>query len=197
MKLKKKGFLKFAFWLSALIVVSSVPAAACEQIYSGKRVSNQEDTKMALIASNAQPVMLGDKSQTVALAKSGTKTLASRVKTLAAGKRIYLIVRKLCAMEAPGVLYHLYLNLPSNVKPGANNSDYVGSLNFYDAVVLADDPGAVENSTRFFSFDVTEIIKNMEDKKLLKDAATVTIFPSGAPDARSKPVIGELDLIEQ
>ena len=78
-----------------------------------------ESNQKRLATAKVTPIALGANPVSVTLEPlpdpDGTKpySLTARVKTSVAGRRFYLIVKDLRAEAQPGVLYHLYLELPS------------------------------------------------------------------------------------
>ncbi len=184
------------------LIIFSIGTAICVNAQDCKSKNSaadkvdkvDKDNKAKIIASLAKPVSLNDKpvkfSLTLAAsANTPQDTLLSRIDKAAANNRIYIVLKDLCAAAPPGVLYHVYLDLPDNTRPADHGDNYVGSLNFFDAEVLP--------NGRFFSFDVTDIIRNLRAKKKLSENAAFTILPAGVPEAGAKPVIGVINLIEQ
>ena len=53
------------------------------------------------------------------------------------------------------------------------------------------------DKTRFISFDATEVVRELRDKKLLGATPAVTIVPIGRPAAAAKPVVEEISLVEE
>lgn len=133
------------------------------------------------MAATAKPVELGSGPVRV---KLGGVKLAHR-----AGKRLFLVLRGLEAKTPPGVLYHLYLDLPEGVRPAKDDPRHIGSVNFFNAGYGPKDA--------FRSFDVTDLTRTLAAKRLLTAQTTVTILPLRAPEAGASPVIGRIELIEQ
>lgn len=164
-------------------------------------VSQNDGLPAGAIAFVGGPVSLGSDSARVTLepvAESSTapRTLAARVGTLARGRHIYLVVRDLQVVGQPGVLFRLYIDLPSEAKPIRTDPHYVGSLNFYNAA----EPGRFdpnEKNPMFVSYDITRVLRNLRAQKLLSDQTTLTIIPSGTPAAQSAPRIGRIEIVEQ
>jgi tyrosinase len=126
--------------------------------------------------------------------------LPNRVKSLEAERRLYLIVRDLRAETQPGVLYHVYLELPSGASREQLEAHHVGVLNFFHAVGHGEHGHGGEarkETERFLRFDITNLVKALQSKNLLRDKPTLTIAPVGRPAADAKPVIGEITLVEQ
>jgi hypothetical protein len=84
--------------------------------------------------------------------------------------------------------------LPPGIAPKPDGPHYVGSLNFFNAPKSGS--GAARDS-RFYSFDVTDLLKTLQSNKSLGDAATVTIVPADKPRSSARPIIGEIALVEQ
>jgi hypothetical protein len=157
---------------------------------------NPQGTKVEPLATATGPMELAGGPVSVTLSappgQQGTK-LASRLSSLAQGERIYLVLREMAAQEQPGVLYHIYLDLPpGSSAPTKDDPHYVGVLNFYNARAEGS-PGV------FRSFEVTDLLRNLQKQGLLSDPITVTIIPSrgGVLNTNAKPVIGRIELVVQ
>jgi hypothetical protein len=165
-------------------------------------VSQNDSIPSGAIAFVGGPVSLGSGSARVTLepvAESSTapRTLAARIGTLARGRHLYLVVRDLQVGGQPGVLFHLYVDLPSNAKPIRTDPHYVGALNFYNAAEAGRFDAPNEKNPMFVSYDVTRVLRNLRAQKRLTDQTTVTIIPSGTPAIRSDPRIGRIEIVEQ
>src|SRR5438046_3975975 len=187
-----------------ILIVSIVWVAFSSMpLFRSKALSgNQNDSvPSGTIAFAGGPVSLGSGPARVTLepvAESSTeqKTLGARIGALARGRHIYLVVRDLRVVGQPGVLFRLYVDLPSEAKPIRTDPHYVGALNFYNAA----EPGrfdANEKSPMFVSFDITRVLRNLQAQKLLSDQTTLTIIPSGTLAAQSDPRIGRIAIAEQ
>jgi hypothetical protein len=123
-------------------------------------------------------------------ALQGTK-LASRLGALAPGDRIYLVLRQLAAQQQPGVLYHVYMDLPAGSAPDKDDPHYVSALNFYNARRVRPQHFAVLTSPIF-----CDTFKN---KTICLDQTTITIIPSRGDtvNANAKPVVGRIELVVQ
>jgi len=120
---------------------------------------------------------------------------ARRLAALAAGRRIYLVIRNLRANAQPGVGYDIYVNLPERATGTAAASSYAGSITFFDVIGDHGDHGG--GLDKFFSFDVTDVFGTLSRAGRLGDRVSVTIVPKGEPAADAKPVIGEISFAEQ
>ena len=119
------------------------------------------------------------------------------VQRMAPEKRIFLVLRNLHADAHPGVLFHVFLDVPANTLPRQALEHRVGIINFFDAVRHGEQFAGEQQSTKFVSFDITELAHNLHDKKLLSEKPVVTIVPFGKPAADARPVIGEVSIVEQ
>ncbi len=111
-------------------------------------------------------------------------------------QRIYLVLRDLRAAEQPGVLYRLYLNLPPDSQPEKDDPHYVGSLNFYSAVPPESNSSGPEGGL-FRSYDLTTLLRNLQQREPLGDRTTITIIPSRVPATNAKASIGRIEIVEQ
>lgn len=117
-------------------------------------------------------------------------SLVARIGKLRNNRRLYLVFKDLHANNPPDVIYQVYLNLPKD-KSDANQNHAVGTLNFYASQYGASRPDF------FFSYDVTDTLKNLLTRKQLSEPLIVTIIPAGQPVKGSVPTIGQIQLIEQ
>ena len=165
-------------------------------------VSQNDSLPAGAIAFVGGPVSVGSGSTRVTLepvAESTIKqtTLGARIGTLARGRHIYLVVRDLQVVGQPGVLFRLYLDLPSGAKPIRTDPHYVGALNFYNAAEAGRFDTPNEKNPMFVSYDITRVLRNLRAQKLLTDQTTLTIIPSGTPAIHSDPRIGRIEIVEQ
>lgn len=128
--------------------------------------------------------------------------LPERVAALPASRRLYLVLRGLRAQAHPGVLYHVYLDLPADVSPASARATehLAGAINFFDAVPHADHAApapAAPGSDVFVSFDVTEIARSLHRRGILAARPALTIAPVGRPYAAAQPLVGEISVVEQ
>jgi len=148
------------------------------------------------------PVELKDKPVTCRLVPVPEKTgapsppLPEIARQLQPGRKLVLVVGDQRTNVPPGVIYRLYLDLPVDVAPDAREAFLVGRLNFFNATT-ADDPLKAPKSERFVSFDVTPVTKALSAQGRLKSESTVTIIPDATPTQGSRPIIGQIKLIER
>jgi tyrosinase len=160
----------------------------------------------------ATPVALGAEPVHVAIEplpdpdSGAVATMTARVMALKPGKRFYLVVRDLKAAAQPGVLYHLYLELPAEASKEKRDAHYVGGLNFFNAVshAMQGHGDAAKKAAekkkgteRFYRFDITDLAKKLHGQGLLKEKPILTIAPAGKPAADAKPVVGDITVVEQ
>jgi tyrosinase len=126
------------------------------------------------------------------------KPFREHVQALAEGKHLSLIVKDLQADAPPGILYHLYLELPEGAKGDKRTPHLVGTINFFDAVRHSEghEKKAQKGPERFYQFDITNLARTLDAKKLLTTSPTLTIAPAGTPAEKANPVIGEISVVE-
>ena len=203
MKLRRSQWLLVGCLLAAVAAVPTIarrtPFVYPPPIPQGAVLTNAslvgrgyrgESGEVMTIASSG-PIVLGKGPAQVVLTG---KSLAARAEALAPGRRIYLVLRQLRASEPPGVLYHVYLDLPAGATPAKGDIHFAGTLNFYDAVPLQGEAGA---SSKFRSFDVTDLVQTLQRRKALSDPTTVTIIPSGIPASGAQASVGKAEIVEQ
>jgi len=155
---------------------------------------------MTVIAASNGPISLDRSSQPITLILARklageNKTLASHLKSLRSEQRIYLVLRGLCTEKQPGVLYHLFLDLPTNMTPGRNDERYVGSLHFFDSSSCLDRSQVSESFTD--SYDITDVANKLFAQNSLSDVTTITFVPAGEVVSGSKPQIGRIEIVVQ
>jgi hypothetical protein len=196
MQMTQRAFSLVAIFSLILVQGSSV---ACSGT-TGMRPNSSSlvpESKGKIIATASGPISLGADAVTVTLAPSAAgdrevTTLPLALKSLRGDQHLYLVLRDLQASQPPGVLYELYLDLPSGSRPGENDPHYVDVFDFYNAVGVA-----APNPTRFFSYDITDVVKTLQARNLLSERTTVTIYPSGKPANNAIPVVGRIELVQQ
>lgn len=129
----------------------------------------------------------------------GTDSLSARLQALPPDHELYLVLKDIRAQEQPGILYHIYLNLPPDASPASANLHHVAALNFFNAVAPSRLPE--------LSFPLASVLQALHAGNRLGGGAAVTIVPvipkdasaeqTAARIARASPTIGEIDLVEQ
>lgn len=155
---------------------------------------------VTVVAASRGPVELGAQPVKVALESTAGGTLAARVAALRPDRELILALKGIHASQPPGVLFHLYLDVPSPQIDlsllGLSNKTgphHIGILNFYN-FVRADKSSDSDGS---FSYDVTSLVKNLLSRKSLSEQTTVTIVPTVPPAPEARATIDRIELIEQ
>jgi len=129
---------------------------------------------------------------TAAKVPQAQEAFTAHIAKLPPEKHIYLVIKKLQAESHPGVVFNVFLDLPEGKSPRDAREHKVGTINFFHVAghETHEGPG-------FFSFDVTDIVKGLRNSNKLQNNPVVSIAPVGTPAANSKPVVGEVSLVEQ
>ena len=125
---------------------------------------------------------------------AGAADFSQKVRALKPGKHLYLVIDNIRADAQPGVLYHIYIDLPSGAAPRGATAHKLGVINFFEAAGHAGHEGA---SPRSFSIDVTSIAKRLQARGRLKAKPVLTIVPFGQPDAEARAAVGDISFVEQ
>jgi tyrosinase len=144
----------------------------------------------------AKPVRVILEAPRIAEATPGPP-FQERVTSMKEDKRLYLALRDLRTNLQPGVLYHVYLDLPEKVTPKEGQDHHVGAINFFDAAGHREEKAPAEGKGRSRSFDITQLARRLQSRKLLSEKPAVTIAPSREPISDAKPVIGRISVFEQ
>jgi tyrosinase len=175
-------------WLFLVAGLSLLPFPSCLQTNAD---GGAQESSTRVIAT-AGPIELETVPQRVSFAMSPGKVLAT-------DQPVYLVLHDLQATEQPGVLYHLYLDLPPGVTPEQDDARYIGTFNFYDAIPI--DAGerkkTATQSSGFFSYDISGVARTLRGRGMLSERTTVTIRAGGTPTPGAKPVIGRIELVRQ
>jgi hypothetical protein len=178
----------FSFPMRAKRMQSLLYAAAlATSVACGDTAAGGTSMTPTVLLRTAKSVTLGARPTRVTLASPAKRPLSDP----RPGRHLHLVIRGLRADAQPGVLYHLYLDLPAGTAPAGDDPHYVGSINFYNART----PASAAKNDPFFSFDVTALVRELRAHKLLLEPTTVTLIPGGAPEARA--VVGAIELVEQ
>lgn len=170
---------------------SAAPAAAAAPVIVAKTQSGPVTLNDAPVRVNVPTV--------AARPAAGTQSdspLSSSLSVLPENKRIYLVINDFKASVQPETLFRVYLDLPDNQPSDPLNSNYVGSFNFFAAVPHGEDHEHGDMA-RTLSFDITDVVADLNASGKLKAEHAVTIIPAKAPYADSKPVIANISFVEQ
>jgi hypothetical protein len=158
--------------------------------YSGifaTQSQSMQSSQEKVLAASAHAVELTDKPVRVELVcEKGDKnaSLGQMLESLPASRSVYL---------EPGTLFHLYLDLPEDVAPKPDNAWHLGSVNFYNAVAGPDAPK--DKPTLPISIDITGAMRKLLSSHKLTSANTITIAPTRALEADSKPMIDQIAIV--
>ncbi len=119
------------------------------------------------------------------------------VANLPPDKHVYLVIKKLRANTYPGVVYQVFLDLPSGRSLKEADAHRLGRVNFFEAVTHQEGAPGEQEMPRFLSFEITDVVKGLQANKLLQDKPVVTIVPAGTPAADAKPAVGDVSIVEQ
>ena len=159
-----------------------------------------------LFALPGGPVELGAGTTRVPLkaklakeAAGRTESLEAHVSSLKPTEELYVVLRGLRANAQPGVLYHLYLNLPEGAKPKTAEEHYIGAINFFDAESHGEHeaPSRKGAVPKFASFEISDLAKRLKAQGGLAGETSVSIVPAGEPAKDAKPLIGQVSLVRQ
>jgi hypothetical protein len=165
-------------------------------MFASQATQSMQSSKEIVLAASAQAVELTDKPARVELVSGKSDTNSSLghiLESLPASSSVYLELTGLHAVKQPGTLFHLYLDLPADVTPKPGNAWHLGSINFYEAVPGPDAPK--DKPTLPISIDITGAIRNLLSSQKLTSVNTITIAPTRALEADSKPMIEHIAMI--
>jgi tyrosinase len=169
--------------IAAITLLPAVP---------GGGAPRSESMETRVLISAAKPIVLGAAPTRIALAPVVRgETVASRAASLRPGRRLYLLIRGLRVDTEPGVIYHVYLNLPAGAKPADYDPRHVGIINFY-GVPAGSSPDRV-----FQSFDITDAVRTLRAKGLLGNGTTVTFHPAGQAASGAKASVVRVEVVEE
>jgi len=148
-----------------------------------------------IMAMLSGPVTLGRGPVRVQLKAERRTNLFQHVETLKPEEQIFMVLRDLRAESQPGVLYHMYLDVPEGGKAEAARNHFVGVVNFFASMHEGVGGGP---TTRFVSFEISRVLAKLKADGISADTETsVTIVPSGEPSAEAKPIIGQIAILKQ
>jgi hypothetical protein len=153
-----------------------------------------------VIASAPGPIQLGASPVVVtpvvaAGAAGGGQALGDVLSRVASQGRVYLVLRGLTAKAPPGVLYHVYLDLPAGFEPPADDPRHVGTISFYEAVVPAGMQAPDLDRAPGASYEISATVRELQARGLLSGLTTVTIRPAGRPASGADPAVRALEMV--
>jgi hypothetical protein len=183
--------MRFNRWHCCLLVLAGVLAMT-----TGVKAM-AADSSETLASSASQPVALGAGPVAVTLAPASGQVapLSARVAGVRQDHKVYLVFSGLGTNEQPDVVYQIYLAPPPGTALQPDGPHYVGSLNFFNATNGG--AGPARPDPRFYSFDVTDLLKTLQSRQSLGHDVTVMIVPANKPRASARPMIAEIALVEQ
>ncbi len=158
------------------------------------------DGMQRVIASAPGPIQLGVAPVVVtpvvaAGAAGGERALGDLLANVASHGRVYLVLRGLTAKAPPGVLYHVYLDLPAGFEPPADDPRHVGTISFYEAVVPAGMRAPDLDRAPGASYEISATVRQLQSRGLLSGLTTVTILPAGRPASGADPAVRALEIV--
>ena len=106
-------------------------------------------------------------------------SIAARLKSVEAGRQIYLTFTRAQAPAAPVITYNVYLGLPASAVPqGTSDPHYVGTLNFFNAT---------SGRPLDMSLNITPHVGRLLASSEIGADVRVTIVPAG--DASAAPQV--------
>jgi tyrosinase len=145
------------------------------------------------IALGASPVGIQMRAPASAAAVNA-QSFAARMASMPPEAKLYMVLKDAAAAEQPGVVYDVYLETQGGGRPAPDDPHYLGAINFFAAVGMEGMAGGVP---RTFSLDVTRQARALAAQNLIPDNLTVFIAPVGSPNEAARPVIGEMQMVEQ
>jgi tyrosinase len=174
-----------------LVIVSFLTAAA----FLSPSSVIAEPLQVIATSTSSGPIALTNGTRLAKLAppKGASASVAERLNAIKPGQKVHLIVTGLRTNVQPETPYQVYLGLPPGAAASRESPSFVGTINFFNATT----GGAAQEGdrTRFFSFDVTELVWALRAHNALEGDISVTLVPSTEPNNAAKPLIGEISLI--
>jgi len=177
------------------LVSAAVAAVAATLVWTHVAAAAEHLDMIATSAKNG-PVALAAGPVRIALVPpaGAEASVGARIAAVKPGHRVHLTISGLRASAQPETVYQVYLGLPSGAAATRDSANFVGIFNFFNAAI-GDAAEGGGGRARFFSYDVTDLVRSLAARKLVGDAVTVTLVPAASPDAAARPVVGELALV--
>jgi len=180
-------------WCRSVAIAGLAAVASMAVLSAGLAALAAEPNDVLAISTNkGVPIALKAGPVEVALAPppGAAGTLAARLAAIKPGVKLYLVLRALRTNEQPEVIYQVYLGLPANVAAVRDSSYFVGTFNFFNAATRGEDD-------RFFSYEVTDLVRGLQAHGSLGESLGVTIVPAAKPNPAATPMVGEIALVRQ
>ena len=145
-----------------------------------------------IVAAASGVKLAAENTRVELLPNSRAGNLRGRLGELAQQRTLFLVLDDLGAAQQPGIIYEIYLGLPSGATPSADDPHYVGTLNFFAVA-----PPNTARQSR--SYDVTALVRRLLSEGLPGDGLAVTIVGNrqGAASDAAPPSIGRIALVAQ
>jgi hypothetical protein len=200
MKIGRRNLLAAAL-IGSYLIASSLVAAPSDKAEIIEEGGTGAVSRAEEIASARGPVELGNSAVRVPLFPSPGLAaekgwLEKRLEALQPKSQMRLVLRDLSAAKQPGVLFHVYFDLPPDTAPRGRDPRYIGAVNFFNASKAAVPQYGDRKGRRFYSYDVSATLRKLRAGGLLGDRTTITIIPAGVPVADAKAVIGRIELVQ-
>lgn len=160
---------------------------------------HESGRQVTLIATSESDIKLSSEPVVVPLRSAQqARSLAWEMQSyLARNNRLYLILKHIRAAKQPGVLFHVYLDLPRGTRPDREDPRHVGVLNFFEAVAPSDSDPRADNVGRDFTYEITDLVRILRSKNLLTSSGSVTIIPTKDFPSDVQPSIGQFAIAVQ
>jgi hypothetical protein len=188
--------MKYAFSKPHFASLTLALLFAYAGIFASQSAQSMQSSKEIVLAASAHAVELTAKPVQVKLVseKTGKSTsLGQILESLPSSRSVYLELTGLHAVEQPGTLFHLYLDLPEDVTPKPANAWHIGSINFYNAVPGPDAPKG--KPTLPISIDITAVVRKLRSSHKLASVSTITVMATHPLESGSRPMIEHIAMI--
>ena len=108
-------------------------------------------------------------------------------------RNVFLVLKDVQALQDPGVIYQVYLNVAPGSVPAPDDSGYVGTLNFFS--IHGEHAG--HGGGPVLAFSASDALRKLESQGRNVSAPTVTLVPEGDFAPAAEPRIGSISLVSQ
>jgi hypothetical protein len=164
--------------------------------------ASAQESSSGIVASTKGPISLRSgpvRSDLVMRSDSGPDrgSVKSLLEKLPPNDRVYLVFKELRVTAPPGILYHIYFDLPKDAAPAADDPHFVGNLNFFSEAPPPGQKTSPTGSGRSRSFEITQIVKKLAARNLMSEESSITIIPSRSREPEAEATVGGVDLVIQ
>jgi len=151
----------------------------------------QPSTQMSgqILAAAGSVVLKGETTRVVLAAGAEAAGVQRRLTDAARRSAVYLVLDDLRAVEAPSVVYEIYLGLPAGAAAKPDDPHYVGTLNFFAVA-----PPNTRRRSR--SYEVTPITARLS-QAAPGDLAVTIVGRGASAEMAAPPSIGSVALVAQ